>query len=92
MATIDEDIKLIIQDAETSSQRLPTTGSDSGPAFARKFVYAAGLNPDNIEVMEFSIANGRACVTLTAKAGGDYAGVGDATLGSDRNKIQGGAC
>lgn len=92
MATIDEDIKAVIEDATDSEQTFTTTGSGSGPEFARKFVYATGLNTNNIEQIKFKITNGRACVTLTAKAGGDYEGAGDATLNSNKNQIKGGAC
>ena len=60
------------------------TGVNAGDAL----IVAAGLKTSNVSTMKIAInkSTGRACVTLTAKAGGDYSN------GTDTPSATGGAC
>ena len=69
----------------TSGKSLSTTASGAAGTAAKAFITAAGLKADNIAsvTVKINAATGRSCVTLVAKAGGEYAGLAN---------VSGGAC
>ena len=70
---------------------LDPTDSGSFGDMSKRFIYASGINFDNLDRLHFYInGSGRACVTLTASSNGDYAGVGN--IGENNNQVKGGAC
>ena len=42
-------------------------------------IKAAGLKTENVSSLSATLVNGRYCVTVTAKDGGDYAGLSSTT-------------
>ena len=60
------------------------------PSTDANLIMAAGLKTGNVSSIAVYFRQGRACVTLTANATGDYAGHG--TEGSNVVKVKGGNC
>ena len=90
MATLDPSFEDAMEAYDDENGlTLDTTDSGSFGTMSKKFIYAAGLNPNNISKLYFKISSGRACVKLTATSNGDYAGVG---TGTNNNEMEGGAC
>lgn len=68
-----------------------TTGSGECGTSTSSLIKASGLKTTNVSSISVTFSQGRACVTLTAATGGDYAGYGTNVSG-DTNQQKGGNC